>query len=285
MLYVWEAVSTLGRTSPDAIIKVVASRLGVDADSTSFQRTIQRDLKHLSDTGDLGVEYFAPDGAKISPDQESSFTNLRVEYFAANSGGSIPGGKLLAKAKCHLITPRRPMRWSVNDSAVGAVIGTYSFEFETQGGQGISLCIDQDDRPFKLIVARNPESPELTPTVSYIEEKYGLRAAVLLVSEKSISRIKEKERDGHVLIEARSDFMALYVKDLNSSTGSYFAPASWDEIQALRELGSSENTQSGSAHPLRRERQWARLTNQAVKMEAPFFLRLGDINTLMVWGE
>ena len=82
LLYIRQAVEQAGRTTAQYIFNCVCSLTTNGAQNKNLKRYIYRDLKKLVDAGEIGVDYFLPNGKLLKPGEESAYTYFRCEYFS-----------------------------------------------------------------------------------------------------------------------------------------------------------------------------------------------------------
>lgn len=276
-IYVWEAVKSLGRGSPESVFKIVSQKLGADPQDANFRRTIYRDLKALADAGDLGVDFFTPDGVKLDADQLDEAKNLRAEYYMLSGEGLIQGGSLLEQAGGQLLLPDKCLvNWRAMDLANGSIPNAFSFVFEAGSGHHLSLNCKLDERPLKLLVARNlPQERQTFPDSALLGGKFGPRSAMLFMLDSSLSRSSPGGRVAHAMITLGQTVDQIELEDFSSSGGTYYCQAEPSTIETLLAVASSRETIPGSHRPLGRDREWKPVEGQQ-SVPLPAILKLGS---------
>lgn len=260
------------------IIQSVAKKIGEDPNSPTLKRNIYRDLKDLSLSQKLDVDYFSPDGRKLDLDEESLTKNVRIEYYVPGTQSELVGASLLEAAHARLMGPGlKSVDWKIMELNHVPLLNQYVLAFRAPDGKLLGLCSETDQRPLKLIIGRAPEKDLQVIDPSIVEEKYGRRAALLLLNEKSVSRSIKGERDGHVLLEIQKEENQIFVRDLSSTTGTLVATGEVFSISQLIRFYSDNLTRTGGQDPLHGQKDWKTITASTKALPLPVFLRLGEM--------
>lgn len=275
MLLVWEAVKSLGRAAPDDVLRSVARQMDIPVDDKNFRRNIYRDLKGFSETGQLQVEYFTPDGTLIPPDEESNFANLRVEYFVPEAQEQVQGHGLL-KERGGYFAPslQRRIKWRIQFLEGAGFDGHISFAFETNDHLFLTLQVPIDELPVKLLIARNPGSLDKHPPTKVLDEILGLRYGVLYLNNRTLSRPDTGTKVGHALIEVGREGDSVRITDLGSKSGTYWAPSSKGFLEELKSHSTQDATLNPGSSLSSQNIAWIKL-QPGEKYPLPVFVRLG----------
>ncbi len=276
MLQVYEVLKRKGRCTAEDIANAVALSLSIDTDDKNFRRTIYRDLKEFAQDNTIQVDYYTPDGKQIEAGQEDQFKNVRAEYYLTGGESLVLGGGLVTDLGGSFV-PAKPgvVEWQFRDVSKGFVPEMIHFVFASVRSPFTALCLPHDEAPAKVLIGRQARPGTYTPNPSDIEKAYGRRSAFFYYPEKTLSRPKENGPDGHGIIEFLSEKEA-HIKDLGSSTGSYWAVADGEEFSQSWANVNNDSTFEVTLHPLRANRDWQPIPEGGLKVEFPVFCKFGD---------
>ncbi|MCB0383863.1 MAG: hypothetical protein KDD43_00615 [Bdellovibrionales bacterium] len=275
MLLVWEAVKMLGRATPDDVFKSVARQMDIPFDDKNFRRNIYRDLRTFSDSGQLGVEYFTPDGAPISPDEEASFANVRVEYFIQEAQESVTGHGLLEERGGSFIpSGQRKIKWRIQLFEQSSLDGHISFIFEGRDHLFLTLQVPIDELPIKILVARDPGAEDKRPPREVLDEILGLRYGVLYLNNRTLSRPEGTGKVGHALIEVTKTGKTVRITDLGSKSGTHWAPSTTEFIEELKNHGAQDATLNPNSSLMGQNIAWIKL-KAGETQDLPVFILMG----------
>ncbi|MCC7406071.1 MAG: hypothetical protein IT288_16885 [Bdellovibrionales bacterium] len=281
MLLVWDAVKSLGRASPDDVLKAVARQMDLPSDDKNLRRNIYRDLKSFSDSGQLGVEYFTPDGAPITPDEEGSFANVRVEYFIQEAQARVPGhGLLEERGGLFVPSTQRDIGWRIQVLQQDNLSGFVSFIFETRDHSFLNLQVPLAELPVKVLIARDPGAESKRTPFDVLNEILGLRYGVLYLNNRTLSRPEGSGKVGHALVEITRDGKAARITDLGSKSGTFWAPSTPRYVQEINKLGHSDATLSPNASLFGQNISWIKL-KPGEEQKLPLFILMGGLPMLV----
>ncbi|MCB0367261.1 MAG: hypothetical protein H6624_01495 [Bdellovibrionaceae bacterium] len=281
MLLVWEAVKSQGRATPEEIFKSVARQMDIPFDDKNFRRNIYRDLRTFSDSGRLGVEYFTPDGAPIPPDEESSYANVRVEYFIQEAQESVPGhGILEERGGCFVPSGQRKIKWKIQLFDQAELEGQVNFVFEARDHLFLTLQVPVDELPVKILVARDPGSENKRPPQEVLNETLGLRYGVLYLNHRTLSRPEGTAKVGHALIEITKTGNSARITDLGSKSGTYWAPSTAEFLHELKGHGAQDATLNPNSSLMGQNIAWIKL-KAGETQSLPVFILMGGFPMLV----
>lgn len=277
--HVLEIIGALGKASPKDIQGRLAVRLGADQDE-AFQRAVYRDLKELGDDGRVLVKAFTPDGEELSPEKWDETKHFRLEYsLVASDSEQIPGWKILDESGMQLITANKSMGWKAKLGAQTEVAGHFSLFIQGKASRWVALQLPIDQLPAKIIFARSGDQLA-NPRVlkEQTGEVFGLRAALLLTSEPTMSRNEPGRKPGHAVLTLTSNG-EIKLKDFGSSNGTFTAATSERTIDDLVGNDSTRTQQIDS--PLTKV-SWAPLSTGEQTLSNPAFVRLGSFTIALI---
>jgi len=276
MLLVLRVVKSLGRASPEDVLRRIANTLDTDDQDENLKRKIYRDLKGFSETGELGVCFYTPDGRPIESGEEDDVRNKRVEYFIKDRHAAVPGAGLLEKCGVSFLPQRRPIiHWVIREASSGNSNNHLNFVFLGSDRMIYFLSSPVEELPVKLIIARKPGFREYFPSSNEIERNLGLRASLVLFPDNSISRPVSAKKLGHAIIETQKDISTIRVRDLGSTGGSYWCLPSHKKMMAkvIRQARKNMTIEIGE-HLFEVSSHWEKV-NFSDLLKTPVYLKFG----------
>jgi hypothetical protein len=249
---IMEMMNELGRANPQQIFEKLLSFATPETNTENLKRTVYRDLKELATSGKVGIAYIAPDGRRLEDEPEDGeIKNFRIEYFLGNPTEKLLGYELLqSHGGAFYFKSTSQIRWKIADRAPEKKLSQRSkakgLIFEASVGEFLTLSASHEDLPFKVLLARRPDSPESeADAISWAQKEFGNRLGVLLLKERHLSRLgstrDNNSKRGHALIEFAGDG-GFKVYDLSSTSGTF-----WTRMTAEAESFISRRTVANRA--------------------------------------
>ncbi len=202
---------------------MVAPLLDQDANDPAFKRAVHRDLKSLMHSNQIGVDYYTPGGEMIPAGEEDQHQNVRVEYYLlTHMEQEVTGFQRFSELGGDMIA--KPVLNSVlkfNEHLDEVPVNTYRISLEMRTGFFIHMWMLKEDRPVKLLFARTSKEMAQKSAREEVQKKLDSRSAVLLLPNKSVSRLKVEDMSGHCELEFSKQEEQVLLQDHNSHNGTY----------------------------------------------------------------
>lgn len=233
-----EAVAKLGLATISDVTELVSQRYQIDLSAKNtfdaFTKRIQTDLKKLS-RNSLATAYFKKGANQIRvPDDELQFDEkskvkniYNIKYFIRTSKSAVPGANIVHSAGGQFIPKYNQdgdltVDWSITTHYEQAPNSVH-IVIQMHSGDILSINAPIDELPFKLLIARNSTKGSGLSQTHFFPTELGNRSAILLLCDKTVSSQKQGIKDGHAILELKSDLSSVRVLDLNSTNGTRIA--------------------------------------------------------------
>jgi hypothetical protein len=288
-----DAVGTIGYASISDVTKAVSERFSIDLEAKNafeaFKKSIRLDLQKLAGQS-LGIAYFSKDldGPEkiheddLQYDKNGKVKNIyNIKYFKLSNGSSVPGGDIFANFGGLFM----PQYNSVGDLTVDWSIGKFDTNqaikknyirilFIESFMNHVCLDVPFSDCPFKLLIGRGTRDDEEILDRELIKKAHGNRCAAVLVPDSSISRPKEENDFGHILLSVLTDGSIL-AQDLGSTNGSSFMEITNDYMKTTLEIVLKKSTLPESII----DKKWVPLAK--VKSSLPSGFKIGNTKVII----
>jgi len=283
LLYILEAVESLGVAVPATVLAKVAGRLSLSVNDANLKRAVYRDLKSLADGGRLAVRMLTAEGLEIDPDHWQEHKNLRTEYRLAADAEviGVQGMGLIQELGGEFVPAARKMSWSFQPIQNLKLAGHLCLIMQGQSGRLLALQLPVSELPCKILISRVSDSRFDHALLSQeIQEQFGLRTACFFTWDASVSRHLLGQRPGHALLTVQQD-STLQLEDLNSSTGTSYGALEAQAIPLLLERQLSSQTQPEGANPLRGQLDLQPVKGVAAKLPGSAVVQFGSFRLLL----
>lgn len=269
---VYRAMTMLKRGRPADVIRMVAPLLNQDSNDAAFKRAVHRDLKSLMFSNQIGADYYTPSGDLIPAGEEDQHQNVRVEYYMlSHMDQEITGFQRYHEMGGGLIA--KPILNSVlkfSESLDTIPVNTYRLSIEMRTGFYIHLWFSVEDRPLQFILARTSKEIEQQSVKEQVVKKLDNRSVVLLLPNKSISRLKLEDLTGHSTIDFSKREGEVMLTDHGSHNGSFKVYA--DKIkETFMNFYIADQTVDGNYQNL----MWGKV-DKTLSIELPNLIRVGS---------
>lgn len=285
LILVKDTIDKMKRASLEDVLQSVCSKTGYAKDTPNLKDYIRRDLESLCEINHIDKDIFLPSGVVV--DRDSKHKNTRVEYFLISGNHEVKGGGLLTHCKGSLLVPNKNLlSWNVTNLSEGFDENNLHFSMKMSLNGYISLDIKPDDLPFKLIIGKT--SSLYTPTISEIQDNFGIRTSILLLDEGGLEEPKKNIRFGHAICDFGKKDLSLIVRDMDSKNGTHFFPITepikqiekptqdylFNEIcyQAKKNI---DEIVILKPEPLTLDRDWVKVGSESREVSLPCLVRLG----------
>lgn len=269
---VYRAMTMLKRGRPADVIRMVAPLLEQDENDAAFKRAVHRDLKSLMHSNQIGVDYYTPAGDLIPPGEEDQHQNVRVEYFLlSHMDQEVTGYQRFHELGGDMISHsviNSALRFSEDFDKVP--VNSYRISIEMRTGFFIQLWFPREDRPIKLIFARASQEMSQKSVKEEVFNKIDKRTAVILLPNKSVSRLKSDEISGHCELQFTKEENQIILTDHKSHNGT--VKAYGDNVKkSFMDLFIADQTMDGSQENI----IWGAVKN-VLELEGPNLIKAGN---------
>ena len=266
------------RARPHDIIQLVARNVGADENDAAFKRAIHRDLKSLLETHEVGVDYFTPAGDPIPPGEEDKHANIRVEYrLLQQADTQIRGSQFFTDAGGSILAStevKESIHFESNPKKIPK--GSYHIAVEMGFGSFIHIWFNEDERPLKVVFARLSTQQNYNEIHKKFEAEKPKRTLILIVGNKSVSRLDEENWEGHGYLDFTRDLGKVALHDTGSSKGVRIAEETSLDSFSLTDL----YVEDGTIESFEADLNWRDVVSEN-HLELPCHIQVGKLHTFV----
>lgn len=237
-----DAIKKYEIASVSEIIEFIQKKYDLDLSKKnvyqSIRRTIEKDLNSFCGIdGVLEKMYLDKKMGEEVPidelklDKNGDVKNIyNIKYYIAEGTLRIKGANLLQRYGLNFITQKSSIpEWEIYELNQGLKKDSIVILISI-GNEYIALSTSQEEIPFRILIGRSSASVNVKKLKSEIIREYGDKTSILTLNHNTVSGILTERGNGHLTIEFKNDPNRVFINDLNSVNGTYWAPMEFIEI-------------------------------------------------------